>query len=86
MIDLLVWLTNLPAETIEAAIGGFILRLIGAMTSVFMLSLCALVGAKMMSIPLRKCVDRVEQNPMAFAVFVVGHFIGAAIIIAYAMG
>lgn len=86
MIDFLANLIGLPAETVQAAIGGYILRLMGAITSVLMLGLCMLIGAQVMRIDLRKAIDRVEDSPIAFAVLVVGHFLGAALIIAYAMG
>jgi hypothetical protein len=86
MIDFIAYLTGLPVETVQAAVGGYILRLLGAVTSVVMLGLCMLAGAKVMRIELRKSIDRVEDSPVAFAVLVVGHFLGAALIIAYAMG
>lgn len=86
MNDLIVWLTNLPPETVQAAVGGYVLRLLGALTALTLLLGCMMVGAKIIDIKMRKSVDKVENHPMAFAVYVGAHFLGAALIISAAMG
>lgn len=86
MNDLIALLTGLPPETVQAAVGGYLLRLLGALTSITMVSLCAVIGARVTGMNMRKAGDKLESNPMAYALYTVGHFIGCAVIIASAMG
>lgn len=60
----------------------YFLKMAGAVGAIGMLGACAWMGAKFCGVDIKKAVDNVEENPVAFAVFVVGHFIGAA----YVMG
>lgn len=55
--------------------------MISAGAGLFMLLVCMLLGAKLLRIDIYVAIDRVEKNPMAYAIFVVGHFLGAAYIL-----
>lgn len=63
---------------------SFGLKMMAALTAIGMLGVCALIGAYFCGINIKKAVDRVEDNPLAFAIFVTGHFIGAALVISAA--
>lgn len=46
------------------------------------LLVCMLIGAKLLRINIYEAIDKVENNPLAFSIFVVGHFIGASLVLA----
>lgn len=60
------------------------LKMLAALTALFMLAICAIIGAKFCDIDIKKAVDRVEQNPLAFSILVTGHFVGAALVVSSA--
>lgn len=55
--------------------------LITAGLGLLVLLCCMLLGAKLLRINIYEAVDRVEHNPMAYSIFVVGHFLGAAYVL-----
>ena len=63
---------------------SFALKMLAAVTAIGILAACAAVGAALCGIDIKQAVDRVEKNPMAFSILVVGHFIGAALVISSA--
>lgn len=63
---------------------SFGLKMLAAVTAIGMLGVCELVGAWAFGIDIKKAVDNVEKHPMAYAVLVTGHFIGAALVISSA--
>lgn len=63
---------------------SFGLKMLAAVTAIGILAACAGVGAWLCGIDIKKAVDRVEQNPLAFSILVTGHFIGAALVISSA--
>lgn len=60
---------SILADVITAGIG------------LFTLLVCMLIGAKLLRINIYEAIDKVEKNPMAFAIFVTGHFLGAAYVL-----
>lgn len=60
---------------------SFLLKMLAAVTAIGMLGVCELIGAWAFGIDIKKAVDNVEKHPMAYAVLVTGHFIGAALVI-----
>lgn len=63
---------------------SFSLKMLGASVAICILGICAIIGAKVCGIDIKKAVDLVEKNPTAFAILVTGHFIGAALVISSA--
>ena len=63
---------------------SFALKMLAAITAIGILAGCAANGAWLCGIDIKKAVDRVEANPMAFSILVTGHFIGAALVISSA--
>lgn len=63
---------------------NFGLKMLAACAAIGALGLCGLVGAYFCGINIKEAVDRVEKNPLAYAIFVTGHFIGAALVISAA--
>jgi len=63
---------------------SFLLKMLAAVTAIGILATVAAIGAWLCGIDVKKAVDRVEQNPMAFSILVTGHFIGAALVISSA--
>lgn len=63
---------------------AYAFNMLQALGALVMLLVCELVGAKVFQIDLKKAVDRVEQNPVAFSLFVTGHFFAACTVIAAA--
>ena len=63
---------------------SFGLKMLAAVTAIGMLGVCELIGAWAFGIDIKKAVDNVEKHPMAYAVLVTGHFIGAALVISSA--
>lgn len=63
---------------------SFLLKMLAAVTAIGILAACAGVGAWLCGVDIKKAVDRVEQNPLAFSILVTGHFIGAALVISSA--
>ena len=61
---------SLLADVITAGIG------------LLTLLVCMLIGAKLLRIDIYEAINKVENNPMAFAIFVTGHFLGAAHVLA----
>ena len=59
---------------------SYLLKLAGAIGGIAMLGACAYVGAHFCGIDIKKAVDNVEKSPVAFSIFVVGHFVGAAFV------
>lgn len=45
------------------------------------LLVCMMIGAKLLRIDIYEAINKVENNPMAFAIFVTGHFLGAAFVL-----
>lgn len=45
------------------------------------LLVCMMIGAKLLRIDIYEAIDKVENNPMAFSIFVTGHFLGAAFVL-----
>lgn len=70
----------------ELLIISYFLKMAGALGAIAMLGACAVVGAKFCGVDIKKAVDNVEKDPKAFAIFVVGHFIGAAYIMGSVWG
>lgn len=71
----------MPEFLLEATAIGFLVKLLGAMIAIAMIGICALVGAWFCGIDIKEAVNRVEENPMAFSIFVTGHFLGAALVV-----
>lgn len=61
---------SLLADVITAGIG------------LLTLLVCMLIGAKLLRINIYEAIDKVEANPLAFSIFVTGHFIGASLVLA----
>ena len=74
MMDML-WLAvqgksvSLIADVVTAGIG------------LLTLLICMLIGAKLLRIDIYEAIDKVEKNPIAFAIFVTGHFLGASYVL-----
>lgn len=86
LIELLVLATGLPTETVQAAVGGYLLRLLGALTGIAMLGVAMQVGAWWMGIKLRRAIDKVESSPVAFAILITGCTLAAAWVFATSLG
>lgn len=46
------------------------------------LLVCMLIGAKLLRINIYEAINKVEDHPMAFSIFVTGHFMAAALVLA----
>lgn len=55
--------------------------MITASIGLLILLVCMLIGAKLLRIDIYEAINKVENNPLAFAIFVVGHFLGAAYVL-----
>lgn len=66
---------------LEATTIGFIVKLSHALVAIALLGACEVIGAWLFGIDIKQAVDNVEKNPMAYALLVTGHFLGAALVI-----
>lgn len=55
--------------------------LFSAAMGLLMLLCCMLVGAKLLGIDIYAAIDKVENHPVAYAILVTGHFLGAAYVL-----
>ncbi len=55
--------------------------LFSAGIGLLMLLSCMVVGAKILRIDIYAAIDKVEKNPLAYSIFVTGHFLGAAYVL-----
>jgi hypothetical protein len=72
-------------EMLELALQGksisLLADIITAGVGLLMLLVCMLIGSKLLRINIYEAINKVEKNPIAFAIFVTGHFIGAAYVL-----
>ena len=66
---------------LQTKLSMLFIDLISAGTGLLMLLCCMLVGAKLLKVDIYGAIDKVEKNPVAYAIFVTGHFIAAAYVL-----
>lgn len=66
---------------LQTKLSMLFIDLISAGIGLFMLLCCMLIGAKLLKVDIYAAIDKVEKNPVAYAIFVTGHFLAAAYVL-----
>lgn len=69
---------NMNVVAFNNKMNFFLIDLVQAAVALVFLLICMFIGAKILRIDIYGAIDKVENNPVAYAIFVVGHFFAAA--------